>query len=106
MEHRWCKRWKIELDVQLKGQGARVVSARSRNICLDGMFVEIAPASLSAQKLVHIQLPTAVGIARQEALVLHACAQGVGLMFCAIDNEDRHQLARYLTEVNQQRRDW
>ena len=102
MEHRWCKRWKIELDVQLAGQGAEVATARSRNISLVGMFVEIAPASLGDLKILHVQLPTAVGIRRQEAFVVHACEQGVGLMFCAIENEDRHRLARHLAEICQQ----
>jgi len=71
---------------------------------MDGMFVEFQPANLSAQKLVHVQLPAAAGVSRLEALIVHSCEQGVGLMFCAVENRDRHLLARYLAETDQQSR--
>lgn len=63
---------------------------------MDGMFIEIASDSLTTAKVVHVQLPTVVGVRRLKALVAHRCEAGVGVMFCDIDNEDRHRLAMYL----------
>lgn len=103
MEHRWCKRWRLILDVQLTSQCGTECVASTRNVSMDGMFVEAPPDSLGVAKQVHVQLPTAAGVRRLKALVVHSCELGVGLMFCAIENKDRHLLARYLTEINQQR---
>ena len=64
MEHRWYKRWRFVLDVQL---------------------------------------PAVSGVHRLKAFVVHSCEQGVSLMFCVIENKDRHLLVRYFTEINQQR---
>jgi len=70
---------------------------------MDGMFVGASLDNLGTAELFHVQLPAAAGIHRLKALVVHSCEQGVGLMFCAIENKDRHLLARYLTEMSQQR---
>jgi PilZ domain len=102
MDHRWCKRWKLVVDVQLTSQCGTACVASTRNMSMDGLFVEAPPDSLSAAKQVHIKLPAAVGIPRLEALVIHAGERGVGLMFCAVENQDRHLLARYLAESGQQ----
>ena len=63
------------------------------------MFVEFQSDNLDDPTLVHVQLPAAVGIPSLEALVVHTCEHGVGLMFCAVENRERHLLARYLTEI-------
>jgi hypothetical protein len=98
MEHRWCKRWRLVLDVQLEGQGAVACHASTRNISLDGMFIEAAPDSLTVARLVHVQLPAVVGVPCLKAIVIHSCERGVGLMFCALGNEERRLLAGYLSE--------
>lgn len=98
MEHRWCKRWKLELDVRLTSPCGTACVARTRNVGMDGVFVECKPDNLNAPALVHVQLPAAVGISSLEALVVHTCEHGVGLMFCEVDNRDRHLLASFLTE--------
>lgn len=102
MEHRWCKRWGLVLDVQLTTPCGTECVASTWNVSMDGMFVGDPPDSLYATKLVYVQLPLAAGLRPLKALVVHSSEQGVGLMFCAIQNKDRHLLARYLTEINQQ----
>ena len=70
---------------------------------MDGMFVEAAPDRLDAAKLVWVQFPADVGLRCLKAMVVHSSEQGVGLMFCAFENEERHLLARFLSEGHQWR---
>jgi PilZ domain len=104
MEHRWCKRWGLVFDVQLTSRYETGCVAHTRNVSMDGMFVELQPDKQRVPRLVHVQLPAAAGIPRLRALVVHTCEQGIGLMFCAVENRDRHLLARYLTETDKRHR--
>lgn len=69
---------------------------------MDGMFVDVKPDYLGDPKLVHVQLP-ATGIPCLQALVVHTREQGIGLMFCAVENRMRHLLARYLSDARGRR---
>lgn len=98
MEHRWCKRRRLRLEVELTSPCGTACVAHTRDISMDGMFVDVQADTLSNPKLVHVKLPAAAGVPRLEALVVHTCEQGVGLVFEAVDNQDRRLLARYLSE--------
>lgn len=98
MEHRWCKRRKLIIEVGLSSSCGTACAARTRDISMDGMFVELQSTDPELPRLLDVQLPAALGIPGLEALVVRTCEQGVGLMFGEVDNRKRQLLARYLSE--------
>ncbi len=88
MEHRWSLRQPIRFDVLWKMADGRRGRARTRDLSLEGLYLEMdtAPAINHALEL-HFRLPGSGGgcFCRVEALVAHRHETGAGVVFGGLD---------------------
>jgi hypothetical protein len=88
-EHRWSVRKSVIVDVALRRQGATPKRYRSRNLSMEGVFVESGDDAWPEDTFLELEMPL-YGQGQQTrhrvpvAVVHHACG-GVGLMFCVFD---------------------
>jgi len=93
MEHRWTERREARLDVAFYRQGRPATICKSRNVSLEGMYLEVDARALDLRigtpvELV-LRLPHAAPGRRHsaKALVRHCDDVGVGLMLTAVAPE-------------------
>jgi len=83
-EHRWSSRKEIHLDVNLYYPPIGMINGRTRNISLEGMFIDLAGVRIPAQARLEVaftaELHGKCTEHRLPAYVVHAGQNGVGLM--------------------------
>ena len=84
IEHRWSPRKSIAMDVSLFYPPVGSIDGRTRNISLEGMYVEMEGAEIPRQARLEVTFTTRNGgeekVYRLPAYVVHSHDQGVGLM--------------------------
>ena len=84
IEHRWSSRKAIDLDVNLYYPPVGIVNGKTRNISLEGMFVDIKGVHIPAQARLEICFSAETCGKSTEhrlpAYVVHSDASGIGLM--------------------------
>ncbi len=84
VEHRWSSRKEITLDVNLYYPPVGMINARTRNVSLEGMFVELNGVQIPPQSRLEICFTAENrGKAtehRLPAYVVHQRQGGIGLM--------------------------
>ncbi len=93
MEHRWSLRKPVDIEITLRRQGMPATRYRTKNISLEGVFVESGTDSWPEDTFLELELPLEgyqSGGHRQErhripVVVVHRAADGMGLMFCVFD---------------------
>ena len=84
LDHRWSARRNINIDVNLHYPPVGVISGRTRNISLEGMFVELDGVTVPLQARLDISFTADThGTAfeyRLTAYVVHGDSQGIGVM--------------------------
>lgn len=88
-EHRWSVRKPMVVDVGLNQQGSMKNRYRSRNLSMEGVFVESGADAWPVNTLLELELPL-YGQLRQTrhrvpVVVVHRTGEGMGLMFCVFD---------------------
>ncbi len=100
MEHRCAVRKPIALDVTLNYRGLGLISGKTQDVGLGGMFINVGRVQLAINALVDItfpvKCPTKSMQCKAKALVVHHRADGVGLMFSELDTNVRQMLRRVL----------
>lgn len=91
MEHRLSERRPINLDVLIFHQGLPVGRGRTRNIGLEGMFIETEIRDFSEGTTLDIELNVDGDEGEQRVrlpgLVVHRNREGMGLMFLTLAPE-------------------
>jgi hypothetical protein len=84
IEHRWSSRKDINIHVNLYYPPVGMINGKTRNISLEGMFVDLSGANIPPQARLEICFTAEThGKAtehRLPAYVVHGSEQGVGLM--------------------------
>jgi hypothetical protein len=103
VEHRWSSRKALNLDVSLHYPPVGTISARTRNISLEGMFVELEGVSIPEKSSIEV---TFKGGARQShtehrlpAYVVHQREDGVGLMLQHVGYREFDALRSLLNSI-------
>lgn len=97
MEHRCSIRKPLGIRVLIYKHGLPVQSGLSRNLSLGGVFVETGTYCWRRNECLEVEFAAAGGCGfRLPALVVHQRQGGVGLMFDALDADQRHRLRRLL----------
>ncbi len=100
MEHRYALRKPVTLDVVVTYQALGLVHGRTMNIGLGGMYIETGCVELPVNALIKtafflkedgVHKPCSA-----DAMVVHSCARGAGLMFSDLDDELHAALQRLL----------
>ncbi len=85
MEHRWSPRKAVKMDVFINYRPLGLVRGETRDISLEGMFVETGRIALPKNEAVDIsftlQHEKEAGVHHLGAYVVHSSDKGVGLMF-------------------------
>lgn len=101
MEHRWNPRNPIEVDVVIYHQQLGKMRGTGRNICLEGMFVEMDARKLHRNAFVDLVVALRIGsqsiLYRLRALVVHLTEMGAGFMFRDFDINFFRYLQRMLS---------
>lgn len=89
MEHRWSLRKPVEIEITLRRQGMPAKRYRTRNISLEGVFVDSGSDSWPEDTFLELELPL-YGDQESErhripVIVVHHADGGMGLMFCVFD---------------------
>lgn len=99
IEHRWSERKPIELDVSIYYEPMGSITGRTRDVSLEGMFVETPGVELPVEAELEISFATDTGGKLQQhqmpAYVVHGNGQGIGLMLRHVDYNDFYAL-RYM----------
>ncbi len=101
MEHRWSLRKPYQRPVLLSSPQHGLVSVRSRDISLGGMYVETGALTLPLNTLVSVEFSLDDSLLREfqlPALVVRRTANGAGLMFTEAAEEVVTALHRALYE--------
>lgn len=93
MEHRWSLRKPVDIEIGLRRQGTSAKRYKTRNISLEGIFVESGPDNWPEDTFLELELPlydNQSGIEREQrhripVVVVHRADGGMGLMFCVFD---------------------
>jgi hypothetical protein len=84
VEHRWSSRKEINLDVSLYYPPVGTISGRTRNISLEGMFVDLEGVQIPPQSRLEVafraELHGRCTEHRLPAYVVHSDEGGIGLM--------------------------
>ena len=84
IEHRWSSRKNINIDVSLYYPPIGTISGKTRNISLEGMFVDLEGASIPPQARLEVRFTAQTRDSAVEhrlpAYVVHGSEQGIGLM--------------------------
>ncbi|MEE9421648.1 MAG: PilZ domain-containing protein [Gammaproteobacteria bacterium] len=93
MEHRCSIRKQIAIRVLFYKHGLPVQSGQSRDLGLGGVFIETDPYRWHKNECIDVEFISTCGAKlRLPALVVHQRKQGVGLMFDAVEAEQRKVL--------------
>lgn len=89
MEQRWTERIPVAVEVLVNYPSLGLVRGRSKDISLEGMFVETGPIALAAESSLLISLMLPEGQNNQQcdipAQVVYSTQGGAGLVFCSLD---------------------
>jgi hypothetical protein len=102
MERRWHARAPIELDVAIYYDGLGMLRCRTRDISLEGMFINTGAIALPYHVPVDIVIPGSAdgspggGMHRLPAFVVRVANEGVGTMFRNVDIRAYRALERLL----------
>ena len=96
IEHRWSERKPIAIEVCIHHPSTGEVAARTRDISLEGMFVETDSTDLPVNTELEVSF-AALGENgpeqhRVSAYVVHRNEAGVGLMLCHVEYSNFHAL--------------
>ncbi len=84
VEHRWSSRKEINIDVNLYYPPVGMINGKTRNISLEGMFVDVEDANIPAQARLEIcfiaETRGETTEHRLPAYVVHGNNRGIGLM--------------------------
>lgn len=84
IEHRWSSRKQINLDVNLYYPPIGTINGRTRNISLEGMFVDLKGVRIPAQARLEVAFTAELHGKwiehRLPAYVVHEGDDGIGLM--------------------------
>jgi hypothetical protein len=92
VERRYSLRHQIDCSVYIRYRRRRFCRARGRNLCAEGMFLEVQSLTLPTGTLVELELDFEGADWLVPAIVVHHQAGGVGVMF----REPRPELCRSL----------
>jgi hypothetical protein len=99
IEHRWSERKPIAMEVHLYHPSAGEVMARTRDVSLEGMFVETNATDLPVNTELEVAFTTfgknGPEQHRVSAYVVHRNEAGVGLMLRHVEYSNFHAL-RYM----------
>ncbi len=100
MEHRYAPRKPVALDVVITYQALGLVHGRTMNIGLGGMYIETGRVELPVNALIKTAFFLDEDGLRKpcsaDAMVVHSCTYGAGLMFNDLDDELHVALRRLL----------
>ncbi len=89
MEHRWSVRKPVNVGVALRRQGSNFKRFKTRDIGMEGVFVESGPDSWPEDTFLELELPLYENSKqtrhRVPVVVVHRSQNGMGLMFCVFD---------------------
>ena len=101
IEHRWSERKPIEMEVFLYHPSTGEIAGKTRDISLEGMYVETNGAELPVNSELEVSFITLTETGpkqhRVPAYVVHGSANGVGLMLRHVDYTDFYALRYMLT---------
>jgi hypothetical protein len=82
MEHRYSNRVPATLCAELRIAGAPGVTATTRNICKDGLFLGFSHPGLRHNQILEVILyvPGSPVRWRTRAIVIHVCRRGAGML--------------------------
>ena len=84
VEHRWSSRKEINIDVNLYYPPVGMINGKTRNISLEGMFVDVEDANIPDQARLEICFTAETRGETTEhrlpAYVVHGNNRGIGLM--------------------------
>lgn len=102
VEHRWSPRKPISMEVSLFYPPLGSIKGKTRNISLEGMYVETEGAEIPQQARLEVAFITRQGdrekIHRLPAYVVHSRDKGVGLMLQHVGYNEFDAL-RYMLNV-------
>jgi len=101
LEHRWKNRIEVSLDVVVHGLDGLMLHGRTRDISLDGMFIQFTPHALSKSRVVEIEIPHCGCL---HGRVIHARDEGIGVMFRTVSGKKECLLELLLSEKSKNRR--
>jgi len=88
MEHRWSKRFNVNVDVLLYHRGGRPIKCKTYNAGTAGIFIKSVLETLTKNSFLEVEFEEGANLRykknrshRIRALVIHSSKQGVGLMF-------------------------
>ncbi len=94
VERRYSFRHRIDCAVHIRYRRRRFCRARGRNLCAEGMFLEVQSLTLPTGTLVELELDSEGADWLVPAIVVHHQAGGVGVMFREPRPELLQSLAR------------
>jgi len=94
MEHRFKRRCPLSLDVVVRGRDGLTLHGRTRDISLDGMFIQLAPQAVRTSTVVEIELSRCGCL---HGWVVHVGDEGIGVMFRSIGSSEKHLLGQLLS---------
>lgn len=104
MEHRCSVRKPIEFQLLLYKHGLPIQSGVCRNLGLGGMFIDTGSREWRKNEYLEVEILGRDGnpSMRLPAVVVHHTAEGAGVMFDSVTNEQRRQLRTWLFEKHLQ----
>ena len=90
MEHRWSVRKPVNVGVALRRQGSNFKRFKTRDLSMEGVFVESGPDSWPEDTFLELESPLYENSKqtwhRVPVVVVHRSQNGIGLMFCVFDH--------------------
>ena len=81
IEHRYRARQSVEIAVQIQYRNRRFLSAKGRNLCDQGMYLEVRNLTLPTGTMVVLEICEGGQEWRIPAIVVHQDGMGIGVMF-------------------------
>lgn len=88
MEHRWSKRFNVNVDVSLYHRGNSVIKCQTHDAGSAGIFIEPVHQALAKNTFLEVEFEQGLNLRykkpqkfRMRALVVHTSKKGIGLMF-------------------------
>ena len=118
MEHRWSKRFNVNVEVLLHHRGNSAIKCQTGDAGTAGIFIDSAPQTIAKNTFLEVEFEEGANLRykknrshRIRALVIHSSKKGVGIMFLKTEPETllawrqvirkaRHQLSRSSLPVN------
>ena len=103
MEHRCSERWPIVIPVSIHRKEHPVVIGKTRNISLEGMFIETVSAHFDQNTCLEVELNTKLDHQsrrlRIPAVVARSSEQGIGIMFRSLSAESERALRNLIYKL-------